>query len=215
MADLIKSNLKDERYIEWLDVISRNARRLKKLAEDILDLTIIESNSLIVIKEHFKINDVIIEVIDSYKKNRKSKIIYFDFKFYDNFIVYADRNNISRVISNLISNSFKFVPSHSTIFLRVIPKEIFIGNEINKKFIIISVKDRGIGIKDEIFPKLFTKFTTTSFQGIGLGLYISKKIVEAHKGKIWAENNKDGKGATFTFTLPLSRKQNNNNSSRT
>ena len=95
MVDIIKNNLKDERYIEWLDVIIRNARRLKKLAEDILDLTIIESNSLIVIKEHFKINDVIIEVIDSYKKNRENKIIYFDFKFYDNFIDYADRNNMS------------------------------------------------------------------------------------------------------------------------
>ena len=95
MVDIIKNNLKDERYIEWLDVIIRNARRLKKLAEDILDLTIIESNSLIVIKEHFRINDVIIEVIDSYKKNRENKIIYFDFKFYDNFIDYADRNNMS------------------------------------------------------------------------------------------------------------------------
>ena len=73
MVDVIKSNLKDERYIEWLDVISRNARRLKKLAEDILDLTIIESNSLISIKEHFKINDTIIEVIDNYKKNKESK----------------------------------------------------------------------------------------------------------------------------------------------
>jgi signal transduction histidine kinase len=125
MVDIIKNNLKDERYIEWLDVISRNARRLKKLAEDILDLTIIESNSLIVIKEHFKINDVIIEVIDSYKKNRENKIIYFDFKFYDNFIDYVDRNNISRVISNLISNSFKFVPSYITITLRIILRNIY------------------------------------------------------------------------------------------
>ena len=110
MVDVIKSNLKDERYIEWLDVISRNARRLKKLAEDILDLTIIESNSLISIKEHFKINDTIIEVIDNYKKNKEGKIVNFDFKFDNDFNVFADRNNISRVISNLINNSVKFIP---------------------------------------------------------------------------------------------------------
>ncbi|MGN6614807.1 MAG: sensor histidine kinase [Candidatus Nitrosocosmicus sp.] len=71
------------------------------------------------------------------------------------------------------------------------------------EIIIISVKDTGTGIQQEIFPNLFAKFTTTSFQGIGLGLFISKNIVEAHGGKIWAENNKDGKGATFSFSLPL------------
>ena len=68
---------------------------------------------------------------------------------------------------------------------------------------IVRVKDTGIGIDDEIFPKLFKKFTTKSFQGTGLGLYISKNIIEAHDGRIWAENNKDGKGATFSFSLPL------------
>ena len=71
---------------------------------------------------------------------------------------------------------------------------------------IISVKDRGIGIRDEIIPKLFTKFTTTSFQGMGLGLFISKNIVEAHVGKIWVENNKDGKGVTFYFSFLLKEK---------
>jgi len=71
---------------------------------------------------------------------------------------------------------------------------------------IITVKDNGKGIDSEIFPRLFTKFTSKSFQGTGLGLYICKSIVEAHGGKIWAENNKDGKGATFSFILPLNNK---------
>ena len=203
MVDVIKSNLKDERYIEWLDVISRNARRLKKLAEDILDLTIIESNSLISIKEHFKINDTIIEVIDNYKKNKEDKIVNFDCRFDNDFNVFADRNNISRVISNLINNSVKFIPQFSTIYLNIKTNEISVGKDIRKKFIIISVKDRGVGIRGEILPKLFTKFTTTSFQGLGLGLYISKNIIESQGGKMWAENNKDGKGATFYFSLPL------------
>ena len=204
MVDVIKSNLKDERCIEWLDVISRNARRLKKLTEDILDIAIIESdNSLIAIKEHFKINDAILEVINNYKNNKEGKIINFDFKLDNDFIVYADRININRVISNLISNSVKFITPYSTISLKIKPQEVSDGKEINKKIIVISVKDRGTGIRDKILPKLFTKFTTTSFQGLGLGLYISKSIVESHGGRIWAENNKDGKGATFYFSLPL------------
>ena len=74
---------------------------------------------------------------------------------------------------------------------------------LEKNSLLLCVKDRGIGIRDEILPKLFTKFTTTSFQGLGLGLYISKNIIESHGGKMWAENNKDGKGATFYFSLPL------------
>jgi signal transduction histidine kinase len=67
----------------------------------------------------------------------------------------------------------------------------------------VSVKESGAGIDPEIMPKLFTKFTSKSQTGMGLGLFISKSIIEAHGGKIWAENNKDRKGATFTFRLPL------------
>ena len=70
--------------------------------------------------------------------------------------------------------------------------------------VVIMIKDNGIGIDEETLPGLFTKFTTTSFQGIGLGLFISKNIIEAHGGRIWAENNKDGdQGATFSFSLPI------------
>ena len=68
---------------------------------------------------------------------------------------------------------------------------------------IISIKDTGTGIDPEILPKLFSKFASRSFQGTGLGLFISKSIIEAHGGRIWAENNANGKGATFTFSLPL------------
>ena len=79
----------------------------------------------------------------------------------------------------------------------------FNANTKNDNDLEISVKDTGAGIKPEILPRLFTKFATTSHVGTGLGLYISKSIVEAHGGKIWAENNTDGKGASFSFSLPL------------
>jgi signal transduction histidine kinase len=76
--------------------------------------------------------------------------------------------------------------------------------ECNDEEVIISIKDNGPGIHPEILPRLFTKFASKSDIGTGLGLYISKNIVEAHGGRIWAQNNPDGKGAIFTFTLPLS-----------
>jgi signal transduction histidine kinase len=73
----------------------------------------------------------------------------------------------------------------------------------NNNAVVISIKDNGVGIDKDVLPELFTKFTSKSFQGTGLGLYISKNIVEAHGGRIWAKNNDDGKGATFSFSIPL------------
>ena len=75
----------------------------------------------------------------------------------------------------------------------------------NKDEVLISIKDTGTGIDPDIMPRLFTKFISKSVAGTGLGLFISKSIIEAHGGKIWAENNADGKGATFAFSLPLSK----------
>ena len=71
------------------------------------------------------------------------------------------------------------------------------------EIVIVSVTDRGMGIDVEILPRLFTKFATKSNQGTGLGLYIAKNIIEAHGGQIWAQDNADGIGATFSFSLPL------------
>jgi signal transduction histidine kinase len=112
--------------------------------------------------------------------------------------VLADKGRIFQVLSNLVSNALKFTKS-GTIF-------VFIEEEVNtadnKKEFIVAVKDTGTGIDSDIMPRLFTKFASKSQTGTGLGLFISKSIVEAHSGRIWAENNPDGKGATFRFTLP-------------
>ena len=115
-------------------------------------------------------------------------------------LIFGDKNRLGQVISNLISNSIKFISKEGIILTSI---EKMKNNNNNKNEVIVRVKDNGIGIDTEIFPKLFTKFATKSFQGTGLGLYISKSIVEAHGGKIWGENNKDEKGATFSFSLPL------------
>ena len=204
IIELIRNDLKNDYHRELLDVIARNAQRLKKLAEDILDITRIESNSFDLYKEHFRFKDIILDIINNYKNNSSNTNIKFENTILDDFTIYADMIGIGRVISNLISNSIKFIPHEGTICIKLEKREINRNNpDSKKKIVIVSVKDTGVGIDEEIFSKLFTKFTTKSFQGIGLGLYISKNIVEAHGGRIWAENNKDGKGSTFSFSLPL------------
>jgi signal transduction histidine kinase len=109
-------------------------------------------------------------------------------------LVDADKARITQVISNLVNNAIKFTKRGKIS----ITTEVRADNQA-----IVSVQDTGTGINDDIMPRLFTKFATKSQTGTGLGLFISKSIIEAHGGKIWAENNDDGKGATFTFTLPL------------
>jgi signal transduction histidine kinase len=122
--------------------------------------------------------------------------------------IHADRNGISRVFSNLINNSIKFIPQKDggVISIVVEHKKPSKDTKGSKGTIVVSIKDNGEGIDKEILPRLFTKFVSKSFQGTGLGLYISKSIVEAHGGQIWAENNIDGKGATFRFKLPIESK---------
>jgi two-component system sensor histidine kinase VicK len=109
----------------------------------------------------------------------------------------ADKGRTSQVISNLLSNAIKFTKKGTITTTKM--------NEDNNH-ILISVRDTGIGIDSEILPELFSKFKAKSFSGTGLGLFISKSIVEAHGGRIWAEKNSDGKGTTFTFSLPLDQK---------
>jgi signal transduction histidine kinase len=139
------------------------------------------------------------KVIDDLKMSihgGRNDIKIFSNAMVDKLEVYADKSRIFQVLSNLIRNSIRFSDEEGAT-LRV---------NIGKKegYAVVEVRDNGIGIDPEIMPRLFTKFATKSHQGIGLGLFISKSIVEAHGGKIWAENN-DGKGATFTFTLPIQK----------
>ncbi len=206
ITELVKKEIKDDRHRELLEVISRNAHRLKILSEDILEASKIESNSLHLNKEHFKIKELIIEVINSYRNNTDSKNIRFEYALdNDNLTIHADRNGLSRVISNLINNSIKFTHKNGGIIsVFVESKEINEDSKGDKEAaVVVSVKDIGTGIDKEILPKLFRKFNTKSFHGMGLGLYISKNIVNAHGGKIWAKNNLDNTGATFSFRLPI------------
>jgi signal transduction histidine kinase len=208
MAEMIESTLqqkKDASSIkpEEIEMIARNARRLQKLSEDVLDIARIESNSLTLHKSLFNLKDVLTLLIEDCKKQiqmdcREVKILYPQ---PDDIEVYADKERIMQVLGNLLTNAFKFT-KQGTI-------TISIEQSTNDKDQLLTVKvtDTGLGIDPALLMRLFTKFATKSEHGTGLGLYISKSIVEAHGGKIWAENNKDGRGATFTFTLPIQKSQ--------
>jgi signal transduction histidine kinase len=202
LSEVLQSKINDSEQRELLNIVSRNAKRLQRLTEDILDVTRIESQSLGLEKEKFVLHDLVLSIVEEYKKqiehDNKSKIKLVDNPIEDNkIIVYADRFRITQVISNLIDNAIKFTEEKrgGTVYVNIKKK--------NDRWVIVSVKDTGIGIDSEIMPRLFTKFATKSFKGTGLGLFISKEIIEAHGGKIWAENNIDGKGATFNFSLPI------------
>jgi signal transduction histidine kinase len=211
ITNILKGSVKDDKHKELLNVIGRNAQRLKKLSEDILEVSKIESNSMGLDKEHFRIVEIILDNVNNYKNNTDGKSINFEYALDDNddLTVYGDKDGISQVISNLISNSIKFISfkkqEGGVITILAKRKRIVKENEGVKETVVVSIKDTGTGIDKEIFPRLFTKFTTKSFHGIGLGLYISKNIVEAHGGSIWAENNRDGQGATFNIALPLKK----------
>jgi signal transduction histidine kinase len=203
LTQVLRSGRLDaEQYNEYLDVIIRNAKRLQQLADDILDVTKIESQSLKLKKERFDLQELVTAIVNEYsqiiaKSNRNVKLEYRlkQGQNTNSLLVQADRVRISQVLSNLLANAIKFTNEGSII----VTAEVHDGD----KNAIVSVKDSGAGIDLEILPQLFAKFASKSFQGTGLGLYISKRIIEVHGGKIWAENNLDGKGATFTFTLPI------------
>jgi two-component system sensor histidine kinase VicK len=205
-------NMKVQGLDHSLDMIIRNAERLSQLSSNILDVTKIEGNSLELQKEHLDLNEALLNTVEKYKKqitkaNIDIKLLFEPPK--EVIPVKADRYRISQVISNLLSNAIKFTRREGGIVTVEVQKkdhdtyeEIKKDNNTSSTVAVVSIKDTGSGIDPDIMPRLFEKFASKSFQGTGLGLYISKNIVESHGGKIGGKNNSDGKGATFYFTLP-------------
>jgi signal transduction histidine kinase len=186
-----------EEIIGMVDVVNRNAKRLEKLTSSLLDVSRIENNkSLGLSKENFNLVQKIRNVIYDIKSSQGEKADAIEIVYHapnEPIMIEADKTRIYEVVSNLLRNAIKFTDSGT----------ITITSRLEGKNAIISVKDTGRSIDPELMPRLFTKFASKSETGTGLGLYLSKKIIEAHGGKIWAENNKDEKGATFAFTLSL------------
>jgi signal transduction histidine kinase len=226
LTEILRSKIKEPEQQELLDVTIRNAKRLQRLTEDILDVTKIESKSLNLSKELFNLNDIITNTVDDIvaniaKKSQHANLIKLSYQPRDIFIE-ADKARITQVVSNILNNAVKFTEAKvdgggGEEKGRGI---INISTEKVDGHALVSIKDTGEGIDPEIMPRLFEKFASKSYQGTGLGLYISKSIVEAHGGKIWAETNIDGKdgkgaeGATFTFSLPISKEKSTIRNSR-
>jgi signal transduction histidine kinase len=211
---------------EMLEIILRNADRLHQLTEDILDVTRIESQTLKLRKERFNVHNLIVDAAEDSRKriaNGNVKVVY---ELANNTtIVEADRRRLRQVISNLLDNAIKFTKEGTiTVTTTIMRKEIESdngkgeeeeGGGASAEEVVISVKDTGSGIDPELMPRLFTKFATKSYRGTGLGLYISKSIIEAHSGRMWARNNNNNnnefgfdlnrqlRGAIFYFTLPV------------
>ena len=203
LTEIVSSKIKNTEQRELLDAVTRNAKRLQRLVDDIIDVTKIESQSLKLNKEELDLNHVITNIIDDYNTiivsgNHKVKLYFNPFK--ETLLIEADKERISEVISNLLSNAIKFT-KEDAIFISIEKRED--DNNDNNNYALVTVKDTGEGIDPEILPNMFSKFITKSFEGIGLGLYISKHIVKAHGGKIEGKNNANGIGTEFGFTLPL------------
>ncbi|HJT46785.1 MAG TPA: sensor histidine kinase [Nitrososphaeraceae archaeon] len=199
------------------EIVYRNAKKLQTLANNLLDVSRIENGTLKLYKDRLNIKDIILDALEvtnvnlsislsSNKKENGLKIIYEP----ENLFIDADKDRIIQVVSNLLINAAKSITQREEEENLKEAKENGVISVFTQKRaqedsneVVVSIHDHGKGIDPQVMPRLFSKFATKSFDGTGLGLYISKSIIEAHGGKIWAGNNKNGKGATFSFSLPL------------
>lgn len=214
LTEMLRSRLTDVKQLELLDATIRNAKRLIRLSDDILDVIRIESKSLELKKEEFNLNDAITNAINditlgkAFADNKNIRLTYSP----QNILIKGDKVRIKQVISNLLDNAVKFSRTKwsgggGTVSIKVeknrVPREGLRNDNKQENAVAVTIKDDGPGIDHEIMPRLFSKFLSTSPDGSGLGLFISKGIVEAHGGNMWARNNPDNKGASIRFILPV------------
>ncbi len=199
MSEEIEENLKKESEKinlsrDYAEIIVRNTKRISGLINSLLMVSKLEHRKFQLNEEKINLQEKILKVIEEIRplvgKEQDVKIV-FNPQSTGNILVNADKNMLYEVISNLLVNAIKFT-KHGIIEINVSSKD---------GYALVAIRDTGVGISPEIAGTLFGKFIST--QGTGLGLFISKNIIEMHGGKIWAENNSDGKGATFFFTLQL------------
>jgi signal transduction histidine kinase len=222
-AEQLKDKLPND---EVVYIVLRNAKKLQTLSNMILDAARIESNTFELYKDRVNIKNIILDALELTIGGRSPSLLSSSPSSYTSFtyssdkqdglrILYephdifieADKDRMTQVISNLLNNAVKsFGERERQEAERIISiiTQTREGEQIDDSSeVVVSISDNGKGIDTEVMPRLFTRFATKSFDGTGLGLYISKNIVESHDGKIWAENNPNGRGATFSFSLPI------------
>ena len=212
LTRIVKDKIKNEDQIRLLDIVLYNGIKLHSLSENILALTKMEGKLFNLTKENFDLNLVLLEVINDCKSRLEKtqkfhgqpmRAIKFEISGFDNkHIVNADKSQITHVVHNLIDNAINFILDEKGTISVSIEQA---ANQVDQigDFVVVHIRDNGEGIHPEMTSRLFSRFATKSFYGTGLGLYISKEIIERHDGKIWGMNNADGAGATFSFSLPV------------
>ena len=193
-----------EKQKKYLERTLSSTERLINLVNDILNVSRIESGKLTIERNRTDIGKLVSEIIAEMMPKAKEvgvNLLYTPPQ--SSLIANVDINRIKEVLINLIGNSLKFTPKDGLVTIIV--------DQVGKDFVLVKVKDTGRGIKSDDISKLFKKFnmvgndhlTKDKGQGTGLGLYLSKSLVELHGGKIWAQSDGEGKGSTFSFTLPI------------
>lgn len=222
LSDVLRSSLGNNQEAQQLaDKIFYNAKRLQCLIDNVLDATRIEKQLTSLNKERINVYDLMEYVTkDAHYQlrlsNKNIQLLLFTSDKHNSdgrssiaegaptkaIFVDADRTRLTQVFTNLLNNAIRFT-KEGVISVTVKEERDTNGATNNDRHMVLLIKDTGTGIPADTVPRLFTKFGTESATGTGLGLFISKGIVEAHGGMIWGENNEDGKGATFGFTLPI------------
>jgi len=195
----LKSKIKDPDMLDYLNVIIKNAEKLKNIANDILDISKIEANPLKLDFEIFDLCDLLEGITEDYNQfsNKDSSGITFVFHRTSNILIEADREYVKQAFENILNNSYFFTKKNEGNRIMI---SVFNRDENNHASILI--EDEGPGIADEDPERVFTKFYPNS-GGAGLGLFISKKIIEIHGGSITVENRVDDIGAKFLIKIPI------------
>jgi len=209
LSTILRSDITSltKKQVDILDIILRNAKRLHNLTEVLLDTAKIESGSLSLKLERIQIGELIQEIISDFKSQRFKHGIDISMELIktgiqdQEIVILGDRMRIAQLMANLFENAIKFMDVGKNGLVAIYIEKIRRDNSEVR----ISVTDNGKGISDDILPKLFSKFAKGSESGTGLGLFICKGIVEAHGGRIWANNNLNSPGATVSFTLPIAQ----------
>lgn len=190
-------NKYDKSREDYIKAILRNALRLKMLTNNLSDLTKIDTNILKLKKEPFDLGTLILSLVEDFKNMSKCHELKINITVQSpkHVFVDADSDRLAQVILNLLDNAVKCTKEGNI--------SITLEEMQDENYILVSITDTGLGIDDKVKPKLFTKYATSSYNGTGLGLYICKNIIEAHGGKIWAKNNMNKNGATFSFKIPI------------
>ena len=198
--DMLKKNLSPtEEQQKKMMFMDESISQIEHLIKDLVDWAAIEKGKLRIEKARFELTESIKKTAEIFKAKGAKRSIAVTFESVGAIPVFADEKRIRQVVSNILENAVRHTPDGGTISIIV--------SKIDEKNAKVSVSDSGDGIDPAQAPHLFTSFSQFGEKGrvgrLGLGLSIAKDIVENHSGRIWAQSEGLGKGATFNFTLPI------------